>query len=101
MGDHRRAEPLILRIGHDELVVGHRYEVASILNDALIALWFVAGSVMFFYVAWVDTGTWCFLLGSIQLLIRPAIRLARHFHLRRTRGGAAPARGMADAPQDY
>lgn len=40
-----------------------------------------------------ELGTWLFLLGSIQMTIRPAIRLARRTHLRR-RGSAQPAHPM-------
>ncbi|WP_235878581.1 YrhK family protein [Saccharopolyspora karakumensis] len=30
-----------------------------------------------------NLGTWMFLLGSIELAIRPTIRMIRHVHLRR------------------
>lgn len=72
-----------MRIGHEELVIRRRYEAASIVNDILIALWFIAGSIMFFSEALTTAGTWCFLAGSIELLIRPIIRLSRQLHLRR------------------
>lgn len=75
-------QPLTVRIGHDELIIRRRYEVASIGNDILIALWFIAGSIMFFYSDLMVPGTWCFLIGSIELLIRPVIRLTRLVHIR-------------------
>ncbi len=84
--------PITLTIGHDELVIRRRYEVASILNDILVALWFIVGSVLFFSAATTIAGTWCFLAGSIELLIRPVIRLSRRVHLQRISssvGGAA------------
>lgn len=71
------------RIGHEEIVLRRRYEILSILNDILVALWFIVGSVLFFSEATTYLGTWMFLLGSIQLLIRPAIRLVRHVHITR------------------
>lgn len=74
--------PLTVHIGHDELIIRRRYEVVSICNDILIALWFIAGSIMFFYSDLMVPGTWCFLLGSIELLIRPLIRLTRLVHIR-------------------
>ncbi|WP_030897283.1 YrhK family protein [Streptomyces sp. NRRL F-5126] len=108
MGNSTPQQPLTLHIGHDELVVRRRYEVASILNDILVALWFIVGSVMFFSENWTTTGTWCFLIGSVELLIRPVIRLTRHVHIRRIRespataGGPAAATGaVADSVQDY
>lgn len=72
-----------IRIGHDELVIRQRYEAASIVNGILIALWFIVGSIMFFSEEWTMVGTWCFLAGSIELLIRPLIRPSRQTHLRR------------------
>src|SRR5699024_5132716 len=65
-GGRRMSEqrPLTVHIGHDELIIRRRYEVVSICNDILIALWFIAGSIMFFYSSLMVPGTWCFLLGS-------------------------------------
>jgi hypothetical protein len=81
--------PLTFHIGRDELIIRQRYEVASIANDILIALWFIIGSVLFFSAATTTAGTWCFLVGSIELLIRPVIRLARRVHLTRIAGPTA------------
>lgn len=77
---------LTLRIGHDELVIRRRYETLSIANDVLIALWFVAGSILFFWDSTTQAATWMFLVGSIQFLVRPLIRMARRVHLRRIHG---------------
>lgn len=77
---------LDVRIGREELVIRQRYEVVSIANDILIAVWFIIGSIMFFSPAHTEMGTWLFLLGSAELLIRPAIRLSRRIHLQRVRG---------------
>ncbi|WP_402469539.1 YrhK family protein [Isoptericola aurantiacus] len=84
---------LHLRIGHDEIVVRHRYETLSIANDICIGLWFVIGSVLFFSDATATAGTWLFLVGSVQMLVRPGIRLARRVHLQRIgSAGAETAR---------
>lgn len=83
---HSGGEGVTLRLGHEELVIRRRYETASIANDILIALWFTVGSVMFFSPDWTETGTWCFLAGSVELLIRPLVRLGRRVHLRRLAG---------------
>lgn len=74
---------MTFRIGHDEVVLRRRYEILSIVNDILVALWFIVGSVLFFSATTTTAGTWLFLLGSVQLLIRPVIRLARHVHIQR------------------
>ena len=75
-----------LDIGREEIVVRQRYEALSIGNDVLIALWFLVGSILFFWEATTVAATWCFLLGSIEFLARPALRLARLVHIRRIRG---------------
>ncbi|WP_431983749.1 YrhK family protein [Streptomyces qinglanensis] len=98
-GRETSPRPLIVQIGHEELVIRRRYATASIVNDILIALWFIVGSVMFFSEAWTVPGTWCFLIGSVELLVRPVIRLGRHVHLRRV-GGSPEAAHMASS-QDY
>jgi hypothetical protein len=73
---------LTLRLGPEELIIRQRYQAASILNDFLIGIWFLVGSIAFFWPAWQEAGTWLFVIGSAQLLVRPVIRLAHRIHLR-------------------
>ena len=80
-------EPLTLTLGRDELVIRHRYETLSIVNDILVAAWFIAGSLLFFADSTATAGTWLFLLGSVELLLRPMIRLTRNIHVGRIGGG--------------
>lgn len=90
-------QPLTLHFGHDELVIRQRYEVLSIVNDILIGIWFVIGSVFFFYESLSYAGTWLFVIGSVEMLIRPAIRLARRLHIQRLNGNAhAPSAAEHD-----
>jgi len=84
---------LTLRLGQDELRVRGVYETVSIVNDVMVALWFVVGSVLFFSESTTTAGTWFFLVGSVQLLIRPVIRLSRRVHL----GRIAPERSASSA----
>lgn len=84
-----------VEIGRDELVIRRRYEALSIGNDVLIALWFLVGSILFFWEATTVAATLCFLLGSVEFLARPAIRLVRLVHVRRIGG-----RGL-DSVDDY
>jgi len=93
--------PLVVHIGREELVVRRWYEALSIANDTLIALWFIAGSIMFFSSAWTTTGTWCFLLGSVELLIRPVIRFTRLVHVRRIRAAGGPSTQPAESSTDF
>lgn len=72
-----------LTFGNEQVVIRKRYEIASILNDFLIAIWFLIGSIFFLYPDTTRLGTWLFIIGSTQFLARPVIRLARHIHVRR------------------
>ena len=74
---------LELHIGPEELVIRNRYEVLSIANDILIGIWFLVGSCFFFVESLMFAGTVLFVIGSIEMLIRPVIRLARRVHLQR------------------
>ena len=86
--DNGKSRDVRVTFGHEQLVIHRRYETASILNDFLVSFWFLIGSVMFFYPAWVYTGTWLFVVGSAQLLVRPCLRLAHNIHLRRLPGSS-------------
>jgi len=79
---HDPDRPLTLTIGREQLVVRRRYEVLSILNDFFIAIWFLIGSVFFLYPELERIGTWLFIVGSFQFLVRPTLRLAAHIHLK-------------------
>ena len=89
---------LTLHIGHEELIIRQRYEVLSIVNDLLIGTWFIIGSILFFYESLAYIGTWLFLIGSIEMMIRPLIRLARRVHIQRLHPEAPAA---VDAGHDY
>lgn len=91
--------PITLRIGSEELVIRKRYEALSIINDILVGIWFLIGSIMFFSPSWTTTGTWLFVIGSAELLIRPLIRLSRHVHLGTISDD--PLRGARSTDQDY
>ena len=87
---------LTMRIGDDEFVIRQRYETLSIANDVLTALWFVVGSVLFFWESTQLAATWMFLAGSLEFLARPLIRLARRVHLRQIRGDSRGAESSFD-----
>ncbi|APE31370.1 hypothetical protein BOX17_10670 [Halomonas aestuarii] len=76
-------DSLTLTLGREELIIRRRYETLSIFNDVLIALWFLVGSILFLYPSQEHLAIWMFILGSVQFLVRPAIRLMRHLHLQR------------------
>lgn len=74
-------QPLILVVGNDEITITKRYKVLSIINDFLVALWFLVGSIFFLYSSSEILGVYLFILGSAQLLIRSIIGLTSFIHI--------------------
>lgn len=56
------------------------YEIAYTTVDFLAALFFLVGSVMFFYASLEDPAIWCFVIGSACFMTKPTIRVVREFH---------------------
>jgi hypothetical protein len=83
MAKDRIDNPLTLRLGGEELVIRRRYEVLSIINDFLIAIWFLVGSILFLFPEHENAAIWLFIIGSFQFLVRPTIRLIGHLHVQR------------------
>lgn len=72
---------LNLDLEKHKIVIHHRYEWIHILNDIIIAIWFFIGSIFFFFASMQDAGTWLFVLGSAQMMVRPIIRIAHKIHV--------------------
>lgn len=79
----REPPSALIPFGPDVVVIRNRYESLSIVNDVLLGVWFAVGSFLFFSEATSTAATILFALGSLQMLIRPVIRLSRRIHLRR------------------
>ncbi len=76
-----------LTLGDREIVLRQRYELISIVNEIGIAVFFTVGSVAFYFEELFNLGVTLFVIGSVMLGIRPAIRLSRRVQLRKvTRG---------------
>ncbi len=80
-----------VEVGHHELIIRDRYEIASICNDILIGVIFVIGSFLFFSESTMTIATWLFVVGSLLMLVRPVIRLARRTHLKKINPGSDAA----------
>ncbi|WOD07645.1 YrhK family protein [Marinomonas sp. GJ51-6] len=74
---------LDLDIGSEHIVIQRRYEALGALNDLLIAVWFLIGSFFFLNDSLVESGTWLFIVGSAQLIIKPLIKLISLIHVGR------------------
>ncbi|MXQ51827.1 hypothetical protein GQ671_11175 [Salinicoccus hispanicus] len=73
-------------VGHFEIFFRKRYNLLSILNDLSLGLWFTVGSILFFWTATQTFGTIFFVLGSLQLLGRPILKLMHAFFMKRESG---------------
>ena len=73
----------VFSLGEEHVKVQRKYDALGALNDLLIAIWFLIGSFFFLSSSLVEDGTWLFILGSAQLLIKPALKLASLIHVSR------------------
>lgn len=83
MNRHEPRNSLFIHLGHHQLYITKKYQFFYTLNDFLIALWFLLGSICFLYENFQHFGTWLFILGSFQLLIRPMIRIVHEVHIKK------------------
>src|SRR5699024_8346116 len=72
----------LIPLGPEVLVIRNRYESLSMANALTLGVWLTIGSVLSSSEATTTAATALFLLGSVQMLIRPVIRLSRRSHLR-------------------
>lgn len=87
MDQHTKAKGnnsnLMIHLGPEALIIHNRYQVLSIVNDILIGVWFLIGSIMFLYPSWKEIGTYLFIAGSVEMLIRPVTHFAHRVHLKK------------------
>ena len=82
-GRRQRNTELDLNFAHRHVVIQRRYEALGALNDLMIAIWFLVGSVFYLDESLTDDGTWLFIVGCIQLLVKPALKLSSLVHVGR------------------
>lgn len=73
----------ILDLGQEHITIQRRYEALGAFNDFLIAVWFLIGSFFFLNDSLIESGTWLFIAGSAQLLIKPVLKLISLVHISR------------------
>ncbi|MDF1607177.1 YrhK family protein [Hoeflea sp. YIM 152468] len=57
------------------------YELTYTIVDAAAALFFLVGSILFFYQSQQDPAIWLFVIGSACFALKPVLRVVREFHL--------------------
>jgi|TARA_R110002033_G_scaffold87544_4_gene137614 hypothetical protein len=80
---YEKNNELDLDIGSRHIELQRRYEAIGAINDLFIAIWFLVGSCFFLYDSLMYSGTWLFIVGSAQFLIKPLIKLASLIHVSR------------------
>lgn len=75
--------PMELDLGQKHIITQRRYEALGAINDFLIAVWFLIGSFFFLSDSLVESGTWLFIVGSAQLLIKPVLKLISLVHVKK------------------
>ncbi|TLS38918.1 YrhK family protein [Pseudalkalibacillus caeni] len=83
MSKRKERPDIEINVGGHEIVITKRYALLANLNDILIGLWFLIGSILFLWKTTHQIGVYFFIVGSAQLLIRPLIRIVRNIHLKR------------------
>jgi len=83
MKKNDKDQEIDLRLGKYEVFFKQSYTILYNLNDVLIGLWFLIGSICFLWKSTQTIGVWLFVLGSVQLLIRPLIRIIHRIDFQR------------------
>ncbi|WP_338418274.1 YrhK family protein, partial [Mammaliicoccus sciuri] len=61
------------------------YQFLYQINDIILAMIFITGSILFFNESTTFAGTVLFVIGSFQMLIRPLIAISRDIHISKIR----------------
>ncbi|UOQ45074.1 YrhK family protein [Halobacillus salinarum] len=79
---HSKEQYVDIKMGRHDIFFKKGYDVLYTINDFIIGIWFLIGSIFFYFESLQTWGVTLFVLGSVQLLIRPTIRLIHRFHMR-------------------
>ncbi|MDP8162352.1 YrhK family protein [Pasteurella skyensis] len=72
-----------LDLKQKHIIIQRRYEMLGAINDLFIAIWFLIGSFFFLSDSLVTSGTWLFIVGSAQLLIKPTLKIISLVHVKK------------------
>lgn len=82
---NKHSRELDVHLERVELKVTSIYKLLYQINDVILGLVFLIGSFMFFRDSTMFAGTVLFVIGSVQMLIRPVISIIHDFHLSKVR----------------
>ncbi|WP_164669483.1 YrhK family protein [Virgibacillus doumboii] len=70
-----------IHVGTFELTFNKKYRFIALLNDIILGILFLVGSVFFLFESLKTAGAVLFIIGSAQLLARPIIKIMHAFKL--------------------
>ncbi|QQK81239.1 YrhK family protein [Salicibibacter cibi] len=79
------AEELDLHLKHAQQRITAFYKFLYQINDLLLGLVFLTGSFLFFNDDTMFAGTVLFVIGSLQMLIRPIVSIVHDIHIKKVR----------------
>ncbi|MCT2344634.1 YrhK family protein [Niallia taxi] len=74
---------LHISFGSLAIILKDKYQLVYTINDILIGLLFLLGTIFNMLLEWKVLGAVMYICGSVLLLIRPAIRICRLLGVRR------------------
>ncbi|WP_019415835.1 YrhK family protein [Paenisporosarcina sp. TG20] len=70
-------------MGTFEVSFDKKYRIIALLNDLTLGLEFLIGSILFLSESTQTAGVILFIIGSVQLLSRPLLKILHAFHFSR------------------
>ena len=74
---------IIIKIGNFELYFENVYSIYSLINDLLIGILFIGGSLVNLFDGPARIGQVLYFIGSIALILRPLIKIIQNTHVYR------------------
>ncbi|WP_174733649.1 YrhK family protein [Mesobacillus harenae] len=81
--DHGHQEDVYISIGKYQMIIRQRYKVLSLLNDVLLGVLYLTGSILFLTNVSQTISILFFLGGSILMILRAILNIMRDLHLKR------------------
>jgi hypothetical protein len=72
-----------IKIGKYEIFFRKNVGILDTVNNLMIALWFLLGSILFFFESMEIVRICLYIVGSVQLLVRPTIKLIQDISIRK------------------
>ena len=85
MNIKKKQEAVYIDTGNHEIIIEQRYQVLSNLNNLLLGILFLVGSILFLSKDLQTLAISFFIAGSLLMVVRAVLDIAKNTHLRRIR----------------